>query len=264
VPNWLYETSTLHAAIAIVALVELVSVIGLLAARRFALPHFHYCENINEAVSGTVQAIGVFYGITVGLIAVAVWNTNSSAADLVSKEASSIGALYRDVSGYPAPVRDELRAKLRTYTVFTIEEAWPAQQKGEILGRGTLLMDDFQARLYSFEPATQGQMALHSETLRAYNNLIENRRLRLDSVKSGLSTTMWIVIWLGAAISIGVAYFYRITDVKLHAALVILMAGFLALVLFMITINDRPFYGSVSLSPDPYRLILNHVMDLSK
>jgi hypothetical protein len=238
----------LHAAIAIVALVELVSVIGLLAARRFALPHFHYCENINEAVSGTVQAIGVFYGITVGLIAVAVWNTNSSAADLVSKEASSIGALYRDVSGYPAPVRDELRAKLRTYTVFTIEEAWPAQQKGEILDRGTLLMDDFQ----------------HSETLRAYNHLIENRRLRLDSVKSGLSTTMWIVIWLGAAISIGVAYFYRITDVKLHAALVILMAGFLALVLFMITINDRPFYGSVSLSPDPYRLILTHVMDLSK
>jgi hypothetical protein len=42
------------------------------------------------------------------------------------------------------------------------------------------------------------------------------------------------------------------------------MAGFLALVLFMITINDRPFYGSVSLSPDPYRLILTHVMDLSK
>jgi hypothetical protein len=125
-------------------------------------------------------------------------------------------------------------------------------------------MDDFQAMLYSFEPATQGQMALHSETLRAYNHLIENRRLRLDSVKSGLSTTMWIVIWLGAAISIGVAYFYRITDVKLHSALVILMAGFLALVLFMITINDRPFYGSVSLSPDPYRLILNHVMDLSK
>ena len=263
-PNWLYETSTLHAAIAIVAFVELVSVAGLLAARRFLIPRFHYCENINEAVSGTVQAIGVFYGITVGLIAVAVWNTNSSAAELVSKEAGSIGALYRDVSGYPAPIRGELREKLRTYTVFTIEEAWPAQQKGEILGHGTLLMDDFQASLYSFEPATQGQMALHSETLRAYNHLIESRRLRLDSVKSALSTTMWILIWLGAAISIGVAYFYHITDVKLHAALVILMSGFLALLLFMITINDRPFYGSVSLSPDPYKLILTHVMDLSK
>jgi hypothetical protein len=34
----------------------------------------------------------VFYGITVGLIAVAVWNTNTSASDMVSREASAIGA----------------------------------------------------------------------------------------------------------------------------------------------------------------------------
>ncbi|HEU4711949.1 MAG TPA: DUF4239 domain-containing protein [Pyrinomonadaceae bacterium] len=263
-PNWLYNLSHLQSAILIVGLIELVSIVGLIWARRVALPRFNYCENINEAVSGTVQAIGVFYGITVGLIAVAVWDTNTTAAELVSKEASAIGGLYRDVSGYPAPQRDELRAILRDYTVFIINDSWPAQQKGQILPRGTALMDEFQKKLYSFEPATQGQMALHGETLRAYNHLIEYRRLRIDSVKSGLSTTMWIVIWLGAAISIGVAYFYRITDVKLHAALVILMSGFLALVLFMITINDRPFYGEKSISPEPYELILHHLIDLSK
>ncbi|HEU4767295.1 MAG TPA: hypothetical protein VFS77_07960, partial [Pyrinomonadaceae bacterium] len=172
--------------------------------------------------------------------------------------------LYRDVSGYPSPVRDELRARLRDYTVFIIAESWPAQQKGEIVGRGTTLMDEFQEKLYSFEPTTQSQMALHTETLRAYNHLIEYRRLRIDAVKSGLSTTMWILIWLGAAISIGVAYFYRITDVKLHGALVMLMSGFLALVLFMITVNDRPFFGRESISSEPYKLILNHLIDRSK
>jgi len=262
VPNWLYDLPPLHSALAIIAFVELVSVGGLIWTRRFAIPRFHYCENINEAVSGTVQAIGVFYGITVGLIAVAVWDTNTNAAELVSREASAISAIYRDVSGYPSPLREDLRDRLREYTVFTIEEAWPAQRRGEILPRGTQLLNDFQAKLYTFEPTTQGQMALHTETLRGYNNFIEYRRLRIDAVKSGLSTRMWIVIWLGAAISIGVAYFYRITDIKLHAALVILMAGFLALVLFMITINDRPFYGSVSISPEPYELIIHHVMDL--
>ncbi|HKR22910.1 MAG TPA: hypothetical protein VJS17_09960 [Pyrinomonadaceae bacterium] len=263
-PNWLYDLSSLQAAILIVGFVELVSIVGLLWTRRFAIPRFHYCENINEAVSGTVQAIGVFYGITVGLIAVAVWDTNTNAAELISREAASISALYRDVSGYPTPLREELRQKVRDYTLFTIDEAWPAQRRGVILPRGTEILDDFQVKLYSFEPVTQGQMALHSETLRGYNTFLEYRRLRLDSVKSGLSTKMWMVIWLGAAISIGVAYFYRITDVKLHAALVVLMAGFLGLVLFMITINDRPFYGVGSLTPDPYELIVHHVMDLSR
>lgn len=263
-PNWLYNLSPFQSAILIVGLIELVSIVGLIWARRVVLPRFNYCENINEAVSGTVQAIGVFYGITVGLIAVAVWDTNTNAQELVSREASAISAFYRDVSGYPSPLRDDLRAKVRGYTVFTIDEAWPAQRQGIILPRGTQLLDDLQEKLYSFEPATQGQMALHTETLSAYNHLLENRRLRIDAVHSGLSSTMWMVIWLGAAISIGVAYFYRITDVKLHAALVVLMSGFLALVLFMITINDRPFYGAGSISPEPYALIVRHVMDLSR
>ena len=113
--NWLYNLSPLHAALTIVAFVELLSILGLLWARRFVLPRFNYCENINEAVSGTVQAIGVFYGITVGLIAVAVWDTNSNSAQLVSREASAIAAFYRDVSGYPSPCKgDRLYSQLGT------------------------------------------------------------------------------------------------------------------------------------------------------
>src|SRR4051812_12292730 len=110
--------------------IEAVSLAGLYLTRRFVLPRLQYSKGSNDAISGTVQAIGVFYGITVGLIAVGVWNTNAGASELVSKEASSIAALYRDVSGYPSPLREELRAELRKYTEFVIDEAWPAQQEG--------------------------------------------------------------------------------------------------------------------------------------
>ena len=256
------------AALVIVGFIEICSLIGLFAIRRWLVPRLRYSEGegVNDAVSGTVQAIGVFYGITVGLIAVGVWNTNSNASDLVSQEASSIGALYRDVSGYPDPLRTELRSKLRTYTVFVIEEAWPAQRRGrgQHIDTGTRILDDFQSTLFSFEPTTPGQVALHSEVLRAYNHFVEARRLRIDAVDGGLSVAMWGVIWAGAVISIGVAYFFSIKDWKLHVMLVGLMAGFLGIVLFMITINDKPFYGYVSVSSDPYKLILERVIDVSK
>ena len=36
------------------------------------------------------------------------------------------------------------------------------------------------------------------------------------------------------------------------------------MVLFMIIINDKPFYGYVSISSDPYKLILKRVIDASK
>jgi Protein of unknown function (DUF4239) len=245
-----------------VIFVESLALIGLMLVRRFLIPRLHYHDGANDAVSGTVQAIGVFYGITVGLIAVGVWNTNSNASDLVSKEAAAIGSLYRDVSAYPAPTRDELRSKLREYTLFIINDAWPAQRRGEgqhITG-GVKILDDFQSKLYSFEPTNASQSALHSETLHAYNTLLEYRHLRIDAVGGGLSMLMWSVIWVGAAISIGIAYFFNIPDFKLHAILIILMGGFLALVLFMIVINDKPFYGASSISSEPYKLILERLM----
>jgi hypothetical protein len=265
-PIWLYEVSPPVAAVVMMTFIEAAALIGLVMVRRHVIPRLHYDDGANDAVSGTVQAIGVFYGITVGLIAVAVWNTNSNASELVSKEAASVSALYRDVSNYPSPLREELRTELREYTVFVIEKAWPAQQKGQgqSIDEGTHILDDFQHKLVSFQAANLSQAALHAETLRAYNSFLENRRLRVDAVSSGLSNVMWAVIWVGAAISIGIAYFFNIPDIKLHAILVALMGGFLAMVLFMIIINDKPFYGFVSISSDPYRLILERVIDVAR
>jgi hypothetical protein len=45
---------------------------------------------------------------------------------------------------------------------------------------------------------------------------------------------------------------------------VALMAGFLAIVLFMIVINDKPFFGYTGVSPDPYKLILEKLIDSSR
>ena len=215
-PVWLYEVSPRTAALIMLVFIECIALVGLLLVRHLVIPKLRYHEGTHEAVSGTVQAIGVFYGITVGLIAVAVWNTNSNASELVSKEAASIAAVYRDVTGYPSPIREDLRSKLHDYTEFVINDAWPAQRegRGQNVTAGVRLLNDFQGTLFTFEPKSTGQAALHSETLRAYNNLIEYRRLRIDAVGSGLSTVMWAVIWMGAIISIGVAYFYNIPDLK--------------------------------------------------
>jgi hypothetical protein len=263
-PIWLYQVSPLKAAIVMILLAEMLSMVGLFLARRYLVPRFEYSDGINDAISGTVQAIGVFYGVTVGLIAVAVWNTNSNCADLVSNEAAAIGALYRDVSGYPEPERTQLRLHLREYTVYVIEKAWPAQMIGQTNPEGRQIIDNFQAALYSSSPTTPGQIALHGETLRAYNNLIEYRRLRMDAVNGGLSTVMWAVIWIGAGISVGIAYFFKVADWKLHAVLIGFVAGFLALVLFMIVVNDKPFYGPMSVSSEPYQIILDTLIDKSK
>jgi len=259
VPIWLYQIHPLLTALILVALTLVASIIGLFLVRRFVLPRLTYHEGANDAVSGTVQAIGVFYGITVGLIAVAVWGSNSAASELVSKEASAIAGLYRDVGGYPSPLREDLRAKLFEYTEYVINQDWPAQRQGKDLDGGLRILSEFQNRQFAFEPSTGGQQALHQEALHAFNVLADARRLRVIASDSGLSDIMWAVIWVGAVISIGIAYFFKIPDLALHTILVTLIAGFLAIVIFMIVINDKPFYGRVGVSPDPYQFMLDRM-----
>jgi hypothetical protein len=207
-----------------------------------------------------MQSIMVFYGLAVALIAVSVFQTYSDVSKIISGEASALNALYRDVSSYPEPIRLDLQRELGEYTDQVIHGAWPLQRRGKIPTAGIEHMNRFQAVLDKFEPATEGQKILHGETLRAYNLLIQARRLRLDAASTGLPAVMWAVIVAGAFISLSASFFFKVEDVRLHGILVTLLATFMGLVIFMIFALDRPFRGDLGLGSDPYELIYDQLM----
>src|SRR4029079_17107862 len=48
----------------------------------------------------------------------------------VANEASSLAALYRDISAYPEPDRTDLKNAIREYNRSTVEDAWLLQRPG--------------------------------------------------------------------------------------------------------------------------------------
>jgi len=245
---------------AIIGSLCLFGLIGLAVVRRYVLRRLRIDVADSEFSSCMMQAIMVFYGLAVALIAVSVWQTYSDVSKTVSTEATTLAALYRDVSGYPELVRPRLQSELRDYVQYVIQEAWPLQQRGKVPGDGVERMNRFQAILIGFEPATEGQKLLHGETLRAYNQMIQARRLRLDAVNTGLPMVMWAVIVVGAIIGLSASFFFKVEDARLQGIQVLLLAAFVGLVIFMIFALDRPFRGDLGLKPDPYQLIYDQLM----
>ena len=237
------------------------AVVGLLLVRRFVLPRL-LIRSADSEFSGTmVQSIMVFYGLAVALIAVGVFETYSDVSTIVSQEAAELGAMYRDASSYPEPIRPVLQQQLRDYAQYVIHTAWPAQQRGQVALGGIEMLNRFQATLTGFEPATDGQKILHGEALRAYNQLIEARSLRLDAVvNTGLPSVLWVVVLAGAVISLIATFFFKVEELRLHAILVMLLAAFMGLIVFMIFAFDRPFRGDLGLKPEPYQLVYDKVM----
>lgn len=121
-------------------------------------------------------------------------------------------------------------------------------------------MNEFQTVLASFEPITEGQKVLHAETFRAFNQMIEARRLRLDAVLTGLPGMLWWVIVIGALVSLSSTFFFQVEDARLQRIQVVLLALFIGLLIFMIFALDRPFRGDLGLGPDPYELIYDQLM----
>jgi hypothetical protein len=238
----------------------LFAVVGLLLVRRRVLPRLRVDSGDSEFTGSMLQSVMVFYGLAVALIAVSVWQTYTDTSKIVSAEATALAALYRDVGSYPEPVRPQLQNEVREYTRYVIEEAWPLQRRGKVPSAGVDRMNLFQSNLVSFEPTTDGQRLLHAETLRAYNEVIKARRLRLDAVGTGLTVVMWTVIVMGAFIGLSASFFFKVEDVRLHMLEVLLLAVFIGLIIFMILSLDRPFRGDLGIPADPYQLVYDQLM----
>jgi uncharacterized membrane protein len=259
-PDTLFQLPLPVAGVFIIGVLCLYSLAGTVLTRRFVLPRLNVNGDDSEFTGAMVQAIMVFYGLAMALVAVSVWETHSEVSDTVSQEASRLACLYRDVSGYPEPLRSELRGELLGYTNYLIDEAWPQQRAGIQPTRGIEWMNRFQASLYPFEPTTESQKILHAEAMRAYNHMLEVRRLRMDAMLVKLPGTLWFVILFGAAISLAATFLFKVRDARLHSIQVTLLSVFIGLIITLIVAFDRPFHGDLGIGPEPYSLIRRQLM----
>ncbi|HVP70063.1 MAG TPA: hypothetical protein VMS45_01990 [Gemmatimonadaceae bacterium] len=258
--SFLFDVPLIIMAPLIVLVLMGLAQLGLEIFRRRMLPGLQFGHSDAHFSGAMLASIMVFYGLAMALIAVHVWVTYEDVATITSHEATSLAALYRDVSEYPEPPRTELQAGLREYTNYVIHEAWPQQHRGQVPGGGVARMDRFQATLMAFEPRTEGQKLLAGETLRAYNINVEARRMRLDAVEVHLPGVLWLIIVIGAIVSVVSAYYFPVVDPRIHRVQVALLTMFIGLVIFLVLALDRPFRGDLGLPSTPYQLVYDHLM----
>ena len=258
--DFIFDLPLVVVGIAILILLCVFALSGLAVFSRYILPRLKLGPDESVFTSAMMQAVMVFYGLAVALIAVSVWQTHTDAAQTTSREATALGVLYREVSGYPEPMRSELQRLLREYVDYVIHQAWSQQREGHVPTGGIEKVNAFEAKLVAFEPATEGQKILHGETLRDYSDMIEARRLRLDAVLTGLPGVLWFVIVMGALLSLGSTFFFKVEDSRLQKVQVVLLALFMGLIIFIIFALDRPFRGDLGLQPDSYQLIYDQLM----
>jgi hypothetical protein len=256
---WIYDIPTVAAAGLLAALFVGICWTGTILFRPIVRSIVHHQPDLNETVGDFLQYFGVIYGLLLGLLAVATYQNLSDVEKAVGSEASSLAALYRDVSVYPEPARTELKGLLRDYTRYVIDEAWPLQKKGVVPPGGVKKVAAVWERLASFEPETKAQEALHETALHQFNVFFEHRRTRLYSVTSGIPAMLWYTVAVGALLNMILMWLFDLR-LSLHLLLGGILSFFLATMISLIVLMDHPFLGEVSISPHAFELVYDQLM----
>ena len=256
-PTWLFGLLTIVVAVA-------VGLVGFYATRKWVRQVHGEQHSHNEIVGFYLGAICLFYGITLGLLAIGTWEAYTSLDAKVGEEASTLASLYRDVSSLPEPKRTELQTDLREYAHQVIDIAWPLQRRGIIPKNTAADLKALQEHLASFEPITEGQKTLHAEAYRQFDRIVELRRIRLNSVVAGLPAVMWCVVLVGAFLNIALTWFFDMRSHLMHMWMTIMFSGFLGLMIFLLAAMDYPFRGQISVGPEAFELVYQQLMKPEK
>jgi len=246
---WIYDLPALWVIVLFEAVFVGVCWLGTVLLRRPVRSWLREEPRLNDMLAAFLQYFGVIFGLLLGLLAVATYQNRLEVEKSNADEASSLSALYRNLSAYPEPNRTELQNLLKEHTRYLIEEAWPQQREGIVPVEEPDRVAVLQARLAVFEPQTKAQELL----------LYERRRARIYTLTSGIPAILWYTVAVGALINIILIWLFDLRRYA-HWAMGGLVSFYLGTIISVIALMDHPYRGEIGLSPEAFQLIYHQVM----
>lgn len=259
-PMWFYDLPVWLALPAFVLAFLLLSWAILLVLRRWVLRVSEGSVEWDRILGYAMAVYGVFYGVTLALIAAGAYENFMDVDTLVLHESSSLAVLYRDASGFPAPTADELHELLRQYAHFVIDNDWPTQAQGIVPEDSVEQVTRIQDVIFSFQPSTTAESNIQMQTIAQFNDFVEARRSRIAATTLALPGMMWIVVGVGALLNAVLVSLIEVRNLRVHMIMAGLIAVFVGLLIFTIAGFDHPYSGSITITPEYFQDLVDGIL----
>jgi hypothetical protein len=137
-----------------------------------------------------------------------------------------------------------------------VDEEWPLMARGESSPRAWALIDEIRLTLQNQDPNTDAEQVLYEQGLERVHDLADARRDRLMESREGIPLILWVVLLVGAIVTVGFTYLFGMEDTTTHVLMVAALALVIRLVLFTIGSLEYPFSGDAHLSPEAFNQVL--------
>lgn len=151
----------------------------------------------DELGVGALEAYKILLGLTIALTVFSLVRVQSShlgLEDLVSREASVIAKLNRDLLILNTNEAESFRDDLNTYANLIVQDEWPAMTEGHKSDKATGLVFEMTDAFRSMEAKTYAQQVARAEILSTFKQVVDTRDARLADFKKSLPGYLWITL----------------------------------------------------------------------
>ncbi|WP_431104019.1 hypothetical protein [Roseateles noduli] len=212
-------------------------------------------RNVALASLGVIATIN---SLLLAFSAVSVWDSFSAAEQAVSREATAIAQLGRSLAVYGTPESTLARERLRGYGRSVIGKEWAAMQHEQPSQPTQDAFDDVYRSLGALRPASAAETVLVEQMWSQANDLLMQRRARLEASDGKVPTTLWVVVLVSSLLTLAPVSVLPVTACSRGAIVVLAIA--LGLVFHFVAAMDRPFLGAERVTSDPIENALANML----
>jgi hypothetical protein len=184
-----------------------------------------------------------------------VYSTFDDASKASADESSNLILMYQQTRAFPQPERDQARQAIVSYTRSVIEDDWPALADGNGSPKTDKALNTMFDVWAPMDPSGQWSDE-YSASVDQLNTVLTLRNERIDDSAAALNPIYWVMLFVGAFLTILHLALLRMENRTMHLIAVGVTAAMLGLVLYLLIEVNLPFRGEISLSPDNFRMAL--------
>ncbi len=248
----LTNVPTVWLGLGIVVVAVAFSLAGLVLVRRSV--DLEKSQSQHDVAGFLIAVVGVIYAVILAFVVVIQWEQFRSAEDDARAEANAVGNLYRDGAALGGPQGTALDRAVATYAEYVVNVEWPYMgiHEEEAPG-GDQYRNTVWRAVIRLQTPTAVDADIAKQAVSDVAAVTAARRTRVEDSSTSLPTTLWVVLLLGGAITVGFTYFFGLKSFLAQAAMVATLAVIIALSLFVILSLDLPFTGDVAAQPTALR-----------
>ncbi|MGZ3506073.1 MAG: bestrophin-like domain [Vulcanimicrobiaceae bacterium] len=225
------------------------------------LPH-------HDVAGFLIAVVGVIYAVVLGFVVVNVWVAFDSAQRTADLEAGDVAELFNVARAFPKETRTPLQRSMADYAFEVRDREWPMlEYDRQDLRARRFVIDALQTIVGQPNKSPESTGAALSHFLLQQNALARlqdigsHRRERLIDAGNHLEGALYLALFAGALIVLAFVFLFGITNQTLQLTMTALVAASIGLLFGVIVSLDRPYTGSIRVSPEAWTLIIenNHL-----